>query len=327
MSYSREVLIAADTELSRRRTRAEAERLARRDEAVKAIPEISVIERELAETGISVVKSLGMGKGAGDFVRSLAEINLKLQKRIEKLLVENGFDADYLKTKYTCPDCEDTGYINGISCKCRSELVKEIAMERLCRNSPALKCRFDNFSLDYYPDEIDERYNVSPRQHMKRVFEYCKNYAADFDPDSCSLYLYGATGLGKTHLTLAIAGEVTKNGADVVYDSASNLLRRLEKEHFSKDGDESGAEDEMLDCDLLIIDDLGSEFVTSFSVSALYNIINTRLNREKPVIISTNLDAKALEEKYNERTASRILGSYTALLFLGRDIRQLKRNY
>ncbi len=327
MSYSPDVLIAADAELSRRRTSAESERMKRRSEAVKKIPQIAEAERELAITGISVVKAIGMGENAEKYVRALAETNLALQAKIKKLLKDNGFDENYLETEYTCKNCEDTGFINGIPCQCRVDLVKKLAMQKLCGTSQAEKCGFDNFRLDFYPEEPDERFNVSPRKHMQRVFDYCKSYAEDFDSSSDSLYLYGATGLGKTHLTLAIAKEVTKNGGSVIYDSASNLLKRLEKEHFSKDSAENGAEDEMLACDLLIIDDLGSEFVTQFSVSALYNIINTRLNREKPVIISTNLDAKALEEKYNERTASRILGGYTALLFLGKDIRQLKRKF
>lgn len=328
MSYSRDIIAAAELELSKRKMTAEAEQMRRHNEAVEKIPELMSIEHELALTALDAAKAIGMGDGAGDFVRKLSEKNLALQEKIKELLRDNGLPEDLFEVHYACPDCSDTGYVNGLSCHCRTALIKQLAMKKLSKNSPAGRCRFDNFDLGKYPEAPDSRYGVSPREHMQMIYEFCRCYAEDFDESSESLYLYGATGLGKTHLSLAIAGEVTAAGYNVIYDSASNLLHRLEKEHFSsgKSTEYDGAFDELIGCDLLIIDDLGSEFTTSFTTASIYNIINTRLNRSKPVIISTNLDIQALEERYTERIASRIIGNYQALLFLGKDVRQIIRN-
>ena len=160
---------------------------------------------------------------------------------------------------------------------------------------------------------------------MREIFEYCRCYADDFGKCSDSLFMHGATGLGKTHLSLAIANVVVEKGFEVIYGSAQNLLSSLEREKFG--GGSGEMEKELLDCDLLIIDDLGSEFSTQFTVACIYNIINTRINLGKPVIISTNLTGEELEAKYTQRITSRIIGSYVSLLFIGKDIRQLKKFY
>ena len=252
-------------------------------------------------------------------------MNEALQKAIRSTLVENGYPENYLDTPYTCKKCEDTGFVGGYACECRIQILKDIAKDSLASVSPSANCTFSNFNLDFYPLPADNTTGVSPRKRMSEIFEYCKCYAEDFGTDSESLYLHGATGLGKTHLSLAIANTVAENGFRVIYDSAQNILSSLEREKFSHNN--SGErEKEILDCDLLIIDDLGSEFSTQFTVAAVYNIINTRLNRSKPVIISTNLTKNELEAKYTQRVTSRIIGGYTSLLFLGKDIRQIKIN-
>ncbi|MBQ8016279.1 MAG: ATP-binding protein, partial [Clostridia bacterium] len=227
-------------------------------------------------------------------------------------------------TPYTCKKCNDSGFYEGYACECRKELLKETAKLELSNISPSNKCSFDNFSTDYYPSPIDAALGVSPQKRMASILEYCKCYADDFDSDSESLYMHGATGLGKTHLSLAIANVVAANGYRVIYDTAQNIFSSLEKEKFSYSGN-GEREKEILDCDLLIIDDLGSEFSTQFTTAAAYNIINTRMNRSKPVIISTNLTETELEAKYSQRVTSRIIGNYVSLLFLGKDIRQLKK--
>jgi DNA replication protein DnaC len=156
------------------------------------------------------------------------------------------------------------------------------------------------------------------------VLEYCKNYAEDFGTDSESLYLHGATGLGKTHISLAIANTVAEKGYSVIYDTAQNILSSLEREKFGHNNN-GEREKEILECDLLIIDDLGSEFSTQFTVAAIYNIINTRLLSSKPTIISTNLSIDELTDRYTPRVTSRIVGCYTIKQFKGSDIRQQKR--
>ena len=158
---------------------------------------------------------------------------------------------------------------------------------------------------------------------MESVMNFCKSYAADFSTYSPSIILQGNTGLGKTHLSLAIAGEVIKRGFGVIYASAQNILSQLENEKFGR-AQYADTEKNILECDLLILDDLGSEFRSQFTVSEVYNIINTRLLNGNPTIISTNLSMESIEDIYTPRIASRILSEYTLLWFDGKDIRQLK---
>lgn len=324
MGYSNQTHIKAAQTLEKRRKKAERIQLARKLEISEKIPEITKYESELAQTGLAVIKGIGMGENAEEYIKQLAGINLSIQENIKKLLSANGYPEDYLEVPYTCKKCSDTGYIGGYVCECKKELLKETAKEELAAVSTSAKCSFDNFDITYYPLPVDQNLGISPQNRMKSVMEYCKCYAEDFDGESESLYMHGATGLGKTHLSLAIANVVTENGYNVIYDSAQNIFTSLEREKFSYSGN-GEREKELLDCDLLIIDDLGSEFVTSFTTSALYNIINTRINRSKPVIISTNLTETELEDKYTQRVTSRIIGNYVSLLFLGKDIRQLKK--
>ncbi len=323
MSYSNATLSKAAQILESRRNKAQRTQLARHLEITEKLPVISEYEAQLSHTGLSVVKAIGMGSNAEDYIRQLSEINLDMQSRIKKVLKENGYPENYLEIPYTCKICNDSGFKGGYVCECRKELLKELAKKELASVSPSDKCRFDNFSLEYYPLPVDSALGVSPQKRMSEVLEYCKCYAEDFDSESESLYMYGATGLGKTHLSLSIANVVAEKGYRVIYDSAQNILTSLEKEKFSYSGSNE-RENEILDCDLLIIDDLGSEFSTQFTVSAIYNIVNTRINRSKPVIISTNLSETELEAKYTQRITSRIIGNYVSLLFLGKDIRQLK---
>ena len=159
---------------------------------------------------------------------------------------------------------------------------------------------------------------------MKTYFEYCLNYSEDFSNKSDNLIMMGETGLGKTHLSLAIAGAAAKKGYSVIYSSAQNLLSMLENEKFGRTA-LSGAEQSVHDCDLLIIDDLGAEFSTNFTVSAVYNILNTRLMASKPTIISTNMSLYEIEERYTQRIASRILGNYIIMNFVGKDVRVIKK--
>lgn len=325
MSYSSKSLSKATQILSERRARAQKIREERHNEIIKLIPDIAKYEAQLSSSGLAVIKAFGMGNDAQKYIDDLSRVNLTIQKAIGNLLESKGYPRDYLLTPYTCKKCEDTGFVDGYFCECRKEILKNISKEELSSVSPSRECRFDNFDLNYYPLPSDSRVGVSPRNRMNEIFNYCKAYAEDFDEESGSLYFYGATGLGKTHLSLAIANTVTEKGYNVIYDSAQNILSSLEREKFG--GLSAGKrEKELLDCDLLIIDDLGSEFSTQFTVAAIYNIINTRINTSKPVIISTNLNEKELEEKYTQRIASRIIGNYVSILFLGNDIRQLKKN-
>ena len=273
----------------------------------------------MSRAGLATIKAIGMGAAdAKEYIQKLSEINLEAQAQRRLLLKSNGFPEDWLDVHYTCKKCEDKGFVSGIMCGCFKELLKSIEYEKLCSKLPVGNCRFDNFKLDYYPDGA----GTSPKKRMESVLNYCKAYAADFSRRSPSLLLYGKTGLGKTHLSLAIAGKAVEEGYGVIYSSAQNLFNKLEKDKFGKA--DANTEEAILDCDLLIIDDLGAEFTTQFTVSALYNIVNSRELEGKPTIISTNLMPEQLTKAYGERIASRILSNYVMLYFDGSDIRQIK---
>lgn len=319
MAYSKETYKKAEQELAERRSRALAEREEHHRIAVAAVPEILETEEKMSSAGLATIKALGMGADdAKEYIRKLSEINLAAQTQRSLLLKNAGFPENWLNVRYSCKKCEDKGFVNGIMCDCFKELLKSLEYEKLCSNLPVNNCRFDNFKLDYYPDGI----GTSPRRRMESVLDFCKTYAAEFSQKSSSLLLYGHTGLGKTHLSLAIAGKVVEAGYGVIYSSAQNLFNKLEKEKFGRS--DGNTEENILGCDLLIIDDLGAEFTTQFTVSALYNIVNSRELEGKPTIISTNLTPEQLLSTYSERIASRILNNYTLLRFDGTDIRQIK---
>lgn len=319
MAYSKETYKKAEQELAQRRSRALAERENHHRIAVETVPEILEAEEKMSRAGLATIKAVGMGAAdAKEYIQKLSEINLEAQAQRRLLLKSNGFPEDWLDVHYTCKKCEDKGFVSGIMCGCFKELLKSIEYEKLCSKLPVGNCRFDNFKLDYYPDGA----GTSPKKRMESVLNYCKAYAADFSRRSPSLLLYGKTGLGKTHLSLAIAGKAVEEGYGVIYSSAQNLFNKLEKDKFGKA--DANTEEAILDCDLLIIDDLGAEFTTQFTVSALYNIVNSRELEGKPTIISTNLMLEQLTKAYGERIASRILSNYVMLYFDGSDIRQIK---
>ncbi len=319
MAYSKETYKKAEQELAQRRNRALAEREDRHRIAVESVPEILETEERMSAAGLATIKALGMGAvDAKEYIRKLSEINLNAQAQRRMFLKKAGFPEDWLDVHYSCPKCEDKGFVNGIMCDCFKDLLKSLEYEKLCSKLPVGNCRFDNFKLDYYPDGA----GTSPRRRMESVLNYCKTYATDFSRRSPSLLLYGKTGLGKTHLSLAVAGKAVESGYGVIYTSAQNLFNKLEKEKFGRS--DGNTEETILDCDLLIIDDLGAEFTTQFTVSALYNIINSRELEGKPTIISTNLTPEQLTSTYSERIASRILSNFVMLYFDGSDIRQIK---
>lgn len=221
---------------------------------------------------------------------------------------------------YNCNACRDTGYVNGKICDCIHTAAKKLLIEDLSASLPLADCRFENFDLNYYKNEdID---GANPRKRMTAVLKLCREYVISFSPKSSqSLLFMGDTGLGKTHLTLAITYELLNQGFDVIYGSAYNLFSEMETEHF--DRHTNTRYNAAITCDLLVIDDLGGEFVSPYIQSLLYNIINTRDLSGKPTIINTNLTMGEIANKYTPRVASRLI-KYTAKKFIGNDIRQIK---
>lgn len=325
MSYTREMFESARNEIENRRVSSEDKAEKRRRDFEKKEPEYAVLRNTMISSVREAVKAINMKpEKAALFIEEQKEKNLSAQRRIKELLIKNNLPSDWLEVHYYCPVCSDTGFVGTKLCSCFTDLLKKKAFDEAGKKSPLKFCRFEDFRLDYYPTEINGEYGCSSRERMEGILAFCKGYADDFDRSSQSILMLGETGLGKTHLSLSIAGEVIGRGYNAVYNSAQNIFTELNKEHFGRSDISFSYEAMILDCDLLVIDDLGAEFATQFTNAALYNIINTRINYSLPTIINTNLSLKELEEKYTRRISSRIIGEYAVLDFFGYDIRQIK---
>lgn len=322
VGYGREIYEAAEKELRERRRRAEEEADRCKTALYRVCPRAQQIERRLASTSVNAAKAVLNGKSVAETLQNLKTENLELQATLSQLLAEHGVDS--LEPHYNCPKCRDTGYVDGKMCSCMKELLRVESYRRLNALTPLSLSTFSSFSLEYYSDEPRSG-RPSDRDVMRSTFRYCVSYARQFGPGSPNLIMTGGTGLGKTHLSLAIANEAIQKSFGVVYSSVGSLVTKLENEHFGRESG-TGVMNSLQDCDLLILDDLGTEFKSSFSSSAIYSLVNTRLLLEKPTIISTNLSTKEMVDYYSERFASRIIGSYRRIVFVGRDVRQQKRS-
>ena len=326
MGYGKDVWDISKSILNDRRHHAQRGAEQREAALFKKIPKAYEIHRKIASCGTLAARAVLNGGDAAKAIKELKEENLKLRKELKNLLIDNGYNEKYLDVQYACSRCEDTGFyeVNNITnlCECFKKLLAETAYEALNALSPLKLSTFETFQLNKYSRETDEG-RVVPYDRMAKIFKFCKDYALSFTASSSSLLMRGETGLGKTHLSLAIANEVIKKGYGVVYMSAPNLLSQLEKEHFSgRYSNEEQTLSLLTDCDLLILDGLGTEFSTSFSVSAVYNIVNTRILHGKPIIFNTNYTIKELEKAYSQRFVSRVTGSnFIKLDFVGKDIR------
>ncbi|MEM1484092.1 ATP-binding protein [Oscillospiraceae bacterium PP1C4] len=328
MGYSKDIYQQAQRALDESRTKAQRSADQRRDELYAELPQLRELEQTLAATGLAAAQTaIGGGEDAPRLIEQLRTHNLSLQRQRARLLHDAGLPEDFLCVRYSCPRCGDTGYIAQKQCSCLSDLLRKIAYNKLSDTCDIKDCRFENFSLDFYPTQPSGKFNIVPRRAMERVFSICSSFAREFSGKSESLLLCGGTGLGKTHLSLAIAYEVTQRGFGVVYTTSQRLLDKLQLQQFSRNSsaDETDYQAVALDCDLLIIDDLGAEFSTSFTIAALYNIINSRIIERRPTIISTNFDETVLRERYGDRILSRLLCAYQPLQFYGEDIRMIKR--
>lgn len=323
MAYDEKVVRAAKQRLEKRRRDAETSAAALREALCEQIPRLREIEREKAAAIPELTHAILSGNADGE-VERIQQKNLQLQREMADILHANGCAFDNFEPRYTCPKCGDTGYVGGVMCDCYRRLLQEEACNTLSGLSAMRLTDFGSMRLDYYDNStIDPKLGVSPREQMKTVIDYCRDYTAAFAPNSDSLLLQGATGIGKTHLCLAIARGVTEQGFGVVYGSVQPLVRRLEAEHFGREQGDS--ESQLISCDLLVLDDLGMEFDTPFSRACLYNILNARLLEGRPTVVSTNLSISAMKERYGEQIASRISGGFVPLFCVGSDIRQIMR--
>ena len=314
-----EIYEKAKVIMTQRRTTALSQNEQRIQEINSKIPEIKEINDALYATGKELIRMVidAKGKDISKQIESIKASNLGAQDMSKHILAAHGYPADYLDVHFTCPKCCDTGSDGTKMCSCMKQLCGKLMADELNENAQLTLSSFDTFQLSYY--------SGNDYFMMEKILNYAKQYAATFEKNSDSILMFGNTGLGKTHLSLAIANEVLKKGYSVLYDSAINILRKIESEHFSYDH-LSDMLDLVMDTELLILDDLGTEYETKFYSSTIYNIINTRLNRSKPTIISTNMNFPQLSNRYDERVTSRLSSMYTCLEFKGSDVRlQIKK--
>lgn len=322
MSYPKEIFGAAMDELARRRDKARRTAASHCEEIARVLPEADQLQRQLSATSAKLARAVLNGGEGIDTIRITSE---RAHQLLKIQLQKAGYPEDYTKTLYSCAICSDTGFVDGGYCVCLKELLSQLMMRRLGIEQSLLSCGFDNFSLDFYP-AMSTGDGPSPRGLMKSNLARCRQWAEGFSLGSPNLLFVGATGLGKTHLSMAMARRVIERGYDVLYYPFGSLLTELEARRFGRgDGDYSEGLSPLLCCELLILDDLGAEFSSPFGLSLLYELINSRMVAGRPCIINTNLTLGELESRYGDRIFSRLVGGYETLLFRGRDVRLIKR--
>lgn len=317
----------ATKELSERRNKARDLQLKRRAEISIRVPEAELVQKKILSTSNEIVKAIAdHSENIDDVIIKIKNDNLLNQERLGKLLAEYGYQPDYLKTKYSCQKCKDTGFVEGKMCDCLSTLVnekyKKLAIEKVNKNCRIKLHDFSEFDLKYY-SKLEDDNGVIPYKRMESLELFCEGYCDKFSINSQSLFFLGKTGIGKTFISSMIAKSLIEKGFYVAFDSVGNFLTEIENEHFGRTSGDTKTI--LLNADLLILDDLGSEFSSSFNDSTLYSIIDSRINSDMPTIISTNLSLSELEAKYDQRIISRLTGLFTPIRFFGTDIRQIKR--
>ena len=327
MNYNGKMLARARDRLDRRRRENQEEHSRRQEQVYKRVPEIRQIDGQLrTQIGRLVRIAVSREPNVKEQIAALQEENLGLQARRAELLVEHGLPMDYLDEICDCKLCGDTGTKkDGSVCSCleklyKQELTKEMGV--LLREGDE---RFEQFDLNLYPDDG----STSPRKVMAVTYSICKRFADCFPNVTTSLLLSGAPGLGKTFLSACIARQVADTGCSVCYDTAVSALEPFERQKFARSAEEREEAqekiDRMLTCDLMILDDLGTELITDMSQSALYTLLNTRIRTGRRMIISTNFSREELESRYTPQICSRLLGEFTLVPFAGSDLRQRKK--
>ena len=283
-------------------------------------PSIAEIDRQLSGTGLLLFRIAC--EGGEDLQKKIDEArkeNEALLDRRRALLTALGLPADYTELHYDCPLCSDTGYLpNTQMCDCMKRALAVEGFRASGLGALIDRQSFKNFSLDRFADE--------DRALMENNLRKMQDYASNFRAGAKSLLLVGGTGLGKTHLSTAVACAVIEGGYSVLYDTAHNIVFDFNYDQFKSKPEEELRSEKYLSCDLLLLDDLGTEVQTKHTASYLYNLINTRMNRGKSTIVSTNLTPNELLERYGDRLASRLFGEYELVLFRGKDIRLQGKN-
>ena len=327
MSYSPNGRRRAQARLSRRREERQARQEEQRRQVYAQLPRVAEIDGLLRRTMAQVIAA-ALREG-GDPTAEVADIrwkNQSLQRERAELLAGHGFPADALDDKPLCAKCGDSGWVGSDMCDCLKVLCAQEQIRELSQLLDLGEQSFGTFDLGFYSPEVWPAWGRSPRENMEKVLKICRDYAQNFGRYYFNnLFLSGSTGLGKTFLSACIARTVSENGFSVVYDTAGEVFARFEAQKFSRDEEDAREAREdtrrYLRCDLLILDDLGSELTTPFVQSALYQLVNSRLTAEKRTVISSNLTMDDVRGRYSPQIASRLEGEYRVLPFFGEDIR------
>lgn len=323
MAYSKEVVIRARERLAGMKADKESLTQQRLSEAYRQIPRLWEIDRLLRQTMAAAVQT-AFSKG-GDVQATMQQVrqeNLRLQQE-RRELIEANFRPGWLDETSVCSHCGGSGYIGSTMCRCLSQLCLEEQKKELSLLAGS-DASFDQFRLEYYEDAVAPNLGVNIRTVMAKTFDICLQYARNFSASSENLLFSGDTGLGKTFLSACIAKEVAAKGFSVAYESAVHLLTNMERAKFENDETARDKVQRYTDCDLMIIDDLGTEIVGQFTLTALYTLINDRILSGKPTIISTNLTTDGIARRYNPQIASRLRGNFRRVAFVGEDIRLKK---
>ena len=321
MGYNQDNFRRIREEYSRKYLEVQEAATKRREEIHAILPEVRQIDSQLSDMGLRIMQAALKSEDYHAAVARIERESMALEQQRAAILQKNGFPANYTQPHYECDACGDTGYIDYKMCDC---MRKKLILAGYASSGIGTLMQtqsFANFSLEYYQN--DRMTHLLMQSNLERA----KQYAATFHPaKSESLAMFGGTGLGKTHLSTAIAREVIEGGWDVVYVSCVDMFADYEAQRFGNStGTPTGADvSRYTDCDLLIIDDLGTELTNQFTTSCLYGLLNTRLNRHLPVILSTNLETDEFRKRYWDRITSRVLGNFTVMPFKGTDIRRQK---
>jgi DNA replication protein DnaC len=318
--------ILKEYELTREKNREELEQ--RKRTLYSRFPRLKAIEDEMVKLSIDITKAiLNKTQDTDTLLEQLKKHQLDLKIEKAEILSSNSYPIDYLELRYKCKNCKDTGYVNGSKCRCliQQEIMNQYKQSNLGNNIK--NENFDQFRLDYYSDEKGES-NYSPRDNMKDIYMKCIRFVQSFDNHNVNLLFIGSPGLGKTYLCNSIAKDLLEQGKRVIYHVSSELTDLVRKYKFDFENEDNyvSALNELYTCDLLIIDDLGTELPTQFSSLVIYNILNKRLLNNKKIIISTNLNTDEIMKNYSERIYSRLFGNFTMCKFYGEDIRLKKHN-
>ncbi len=317
MGYNRDDLIRIKSEYREKYQKARNDADMRAERIYIEIPRVKEIDVALSRTALEIMSAITNGKeNAEDALARVRARNAALMEERGSLLRSAGRDENYTDVRYDCEKCGDTGYIDGKMCECMKRELVMAGYESSGLGRLIAKQSFDNFSLDYY------KTGGANYQSMEHSFLSLRSFANNFSSDTYKNFLLvGGTGLGKTHLSTSVAKTVIERGYDVLYVCAIDMFADFEQKQFGNGEDNTRR---YFDCDLLIIDDLGTELTNQFTVSCLYNVINSRINSAKSTFINTNLSRKEIETKYAERITSRLFGEYYPLVFSGVDIRKQK---